>query len=475
MIGDMWRTVREAKPTVGSAAWSKQQREKNYWRRKKQSTGRRDDATAAMDLGVSFMESWAETFTPRDQRQNERPHRSRVRRRRDSPPSGGPTSGGGAYWQRPDTDTGSAAGPTESPHRTPKGLRMPHLFAEWWQTRHGRLDPDASAGSSGWQSRQPEPEPEPEGPASDDSAGPWAEARRRMEERAAQRKRTASGAERPPEASEQKARGGEPRGDAWQQDPHIAQELARGRLRQRPPSSNAQGQSADSLRAMAEGAGRGEPLMCVAAARAGRDDIVRIALENFNLPYDPAAGMLCAQMLQAALSARPAAVEVARMLVETGAVDPMEPLPLRDVSVNVSVGGRTTSRILGDGVSVLHLAIAAQAANPQPARQERAVEGFSRWLLGLRGVRPNVPTAKGEMPLLIAAWNGDVGVKAAKLLLEHGAVATTDILLAAEGWSMRRQLLRAGAELPARRRGQGIWHDDDQRPDWMESHYQPKE
>ena len=88
--------------------------------------------------------------------------------------------------------------------------------------------------------------------------------------------------------------------------------------------------------------------MCVAASRAGRDDIVRIALENFNLPYDPAAGMLCAQMLQAALSARPAAVEVARMLVETGAVDPMQPLPLRDVSVNVSVGGRTTSRILGE-------------------------------------------------------------------------------------------------------------------------------
>ena len=46
---------------------------------------------------------------------------------------------------------------------------------------------------------------------------------------------------------------------------------------------------------------------------------------------------------------------------------------------------------------------------------------------------------------------------------EGGGVATRDILLAAEGWSMRRQLLRAGAELPARRRGQCIWYDDNQR------------
>ena len=64
------------------------------------------------------------------------------------------------------------------------------------------------------------------------------------------------------------------------------------------------------------------------------------------------------------------------------------------------------------------------------------------------------------------AWNGDNGVKAAKVLLKYGAVATTEILLQAEGWSMRRLLLQHGAELPVKKKkGQSLWHDDHARPE----------
>lgn len=77
------------------------------------------------------------------------------------------------------------------------------------------------------------------------------------------------------------------------------------------------------------------------------------------------------------------------------------------------------------------------------------------------------------MPLAICSWNGDNGVKAAKLLLQYGAVATTEILLQAEGWSMRRLLLQQGqAELPVKvTKGQRLWHDDAERPSWMQPYY----
>ena len=75
------------------------------------------------------------------------------------------------------------------------------------------------------------------------------------------------------------------------------------------------------------------------------------------------------------------------------------------------------------------------------------------------------------MPLSICVWNRDHGVKPAKLLLQHGAVVSTEILLQAEGWSMRRLLLEK-AELPVKRsKDQRLWHDDAARPSWMQPYY----
>ena len=134
-----------------------------------------------------------------------------------------------------------------------------------------------------------------------------------------------------------------------------------------------------------------------------------------------------------------------------------------------------------DQVTALHLVVAATAADPQPAKTARRLLQLVEALLdppGPYGARPNAATKsesdrQRHMPLAICAWNADHGVKVAKVLLQHGAVATTEILLQAEGWSMRRLLLQMGrAELPLKKaKGQRLWHDDERRPIHMQPYY----
>ena len=233
--------------------------------------------------------------------------------------------------------------------------------------------------------------------------------------------------------------------------------------------------------------------MCIAAASAGRDDIVNIALQYFFTSTGAAAAaaapVVCAEMFAAALSVRPGAqVEVAELLLQDGIHDGRVTaggkLPLKGVEIAVAQdargGGRVVKRTLGDGVPALHLVVAAAAADPQPAKAARRLLVLLQRMLDTDGpyapyiARPNAPAgSNGWMALHICAWNGDHGVKAAKILLQNGAVATTSVLTSAEGWSMRRLLLQSGAELPLKKtKGQKIWVDDAKRPDWMEPYYQ---
>ena len=125
--------------------------------------------------------------------------------------------------------------------------------------------------------------------------------------------------------------------DPVQQDPFIAAELARGRLRQ--------GQAAlaqEGLTAMRQHAAKGTPAMCIAAATAGRDDIVNIALQYFATATAAAAApTVCAEMFAAALSVRPGAqIEIAELLLllqagAEGAVPSSGALPLKCVEIAV--------------------------------------------------------------------------------------------------------------------------------------------
>lgn len=297
-----------------------------------------------------------------------------------------------------------------------------------------------------------------------------------------------------------------------QLDPFVAAEIARAKLAWRSNQSRA---AHAGVSAMQEGAAVGHPLMCVAAAKAGRDDIVQTALAYFASQSRDTTQMntehqvVCAQMFAASLCQRPAEVAIAELLLSNGAVTTIGLLPtipgiaspqnhrrqarlhsVQQQGYHIGVatsdprsGGRLTSRTLGSRVTALHLVVAAAAADPQPPRTARRLLELVQALLDPRGpyggVRPNTPTSGGShdqqrhMPLAICGWNGDHGVKAAKILLQAGAVATTEILLQAEGWSMRRLLLQTGkAELPVKRsKYQRLWHDDNRRPAWMQPYY----
>jgi len=209
------------------------------------------------------------------------------------------------------------------------------------------------------------------------------------------------------------------------------------------------------------------------------------------------------------LRQRPAEVAIAEVLLRQAAVSPTDLLPAIpatvshhsphrrklsgqvqgyqiDVASDPRGGGRLVERSLGDQVTALHLVVAAAASDPQPTRTAHHLVQLVETLLDPRGpygARPNAPTGSGagsparqrHMPLAIAGWNGDHGVKVAKVLLQYGAVATTEILLQAEGWSMRRLLLQVGkAELPVKKtKDQQLWHDDrsNRRPTWMQPYY----
>jgi len=339
-----------------------------------------------------------------------------------------------------------------------------------------------------------------------------------------------------PSSSSSVGGGGGGGGGGVQMDPFIAAEMARGRLRQMHSSRAALAK--EGLGAMQEGASQGQPLMCVAAAKAGRDDIVRMALTYWRQRQQQQqqqgeCAVVCAEMFAASLRQRPAELGIAELLLEEGVVTThggpqggllpslgkatatataaslaggggggQQRQRQRGYEIDVVVsdprgGGRVVSRSLGDRVTALHLVVAAAAADPQPTRTARRLIRLLETLLDPAGpyaARPNAPTTPAQqvqggqqgrrhLPLAICAWNGDNGVKAAKVLLQYGAVATTEILLQAEGWSMRRLLLQYGAELPVKKKnkkkvagaGQSqstmLWHDDRARPEWMKPFY----